>query len=209
MWRYVKPNSGGGLWSDFETRDFLFGSHLHMSLGPYQITDGVVTGKIKAENRSRNVGWLSVKGLTVPLEKDVTYYKKLLFAFADEDGNDLIDDDTQIFFSEIDTEKYCWLYEKHQERENIFNTVKSMTKGESRTFTIADTTFKYHYDRYRGTSHNDKGWFYPYPNAVKVYNASGYSTWAPCFGSNPDYRKSIHLEDNVASVLLVAIVGLR
>lgn len=204
IWRYV--GTGGGLWSDFRDKDFLFGSYLHMVMGPFQLTDGIMTGKIKLADRSNTVGWLKADANVIQLSKPVTDYKKLLFVFADEDGNENIDGDVQIHFQEIDVAKYCWLNAVHIEREDLFEKVKGMKKGETLNVTIGDTPVTYVYGTFRGAYHNYKKFLYPYPNYQWINNNDTAESQTPCFQYNQDYKTSIKFR---YKNYVVAVIGLK
>lgn len=209
MWRYVIPKASGALWSDLQVKDFLFGSYLHMIVGPYRISSsGVVTGLIREEDRTSDTGWIPIDYNlpTIRLSKPVTNYKKLLFVFADESVNENLDDDVQIYFQEIDVAKYCWLNEIHIEREDLYENVKNL-KG-TLDVAINGTTVTYDSSVYKGACHNYKRFLYPHQNVYFVNNGNG-ETHKPCLVYNRDYKNSLLFYSPTSVEYLVACIGLK
>ena len=161
------------LWKDLKTKDFLYGSYFRMIVGPYAITNGVVTGIIKVADRTVDTGWQPITTTAeFPLRATVSNYKKLLLAFADETVGNALDPDVQLYFQEIDVDKYIYLNKVYNERDDLYTKVSNLAKGNKITVNINGTDVTYDYSVYRGACRNYNQIMYMYPNTTYLNNAS-------------------------------------
>ena len=212
------------LWKDLKTKDFLYGSYFRMIVGPYYIAEGrmaqtngtvieegTVYGLIPNASRTATTGWQKIIDDTAfPLTSSVADYKKLLLVFSDEVINENLDKDVQLFFQEIDVDKYIYLYKIYNERDDLYTKVSTLTKGNKITVNIDGTDITYDYSVYRGANRNYSHIMYMYPNGTSINNNETLECHKPSFMYNTEYLTSLKFYSiSFSEECLVAVIGLK
>lgn len=202
----------GGLFGDFATREFIYGSELYTIAGPlvFDKTDPEnwkVNKAIKVSDRTNITGWQDFgKNATVDLldGKKISNYKKMIIFLADESGSETKDDDVQIYPFEVDCQFYIYMCQLEKERIKKFDSVKSASSSNNVTVNICGQNITYS----KNLCHKNTGnGIYISPNVYMVQNATNKSERGLRLKYTDNYDTTLTaLQDNN---YIVSVLGLR